>query len=369
MVVALEDLHWADASTLDLLAFLAHGVGRASCSSAPTARKRSASASRCSDSCPRRSALAPRCLWSSSRSGATTSKRSSARAARHGRRKHSSTRSLPAPRGIRSSRRSCSRPSPRRRGASARPAGHAAGGRRPPGHEQSRGPPCGGRGASGRTLRTARGGVTVGRACARRGAAAGGRARPVRAGPAANVPFPPRAVREAVYDTLLPGEREVLHERIARALTEEPRLAMSGGASAESAQHWAAARRPQEALAASLEAAKEAEQICGLTEALGHLERVLASGTRCRTPRGWRVSRCRPSSPGAQSWPASRPRATRWTYGAWSPRSTSTTGSTWGRSRRASASPPPPRRSGSPRSSTPASSSTWTMASELRRSP
>ena len=30
---------------------------------------------------------------------------------------------------------------------------------------------------------------------------------------------------EAVYDTLLPGEREVLHERIARAFTEEPRLA------------------------------------------------------------------------------------------------------------------------------------------------
>ena len=29
VVVALEDLHWADASTLDLLAFLAHGVGRA----------------------------------------------------------------------------------------------------------------------------------------------------------------------------------------------------------------------------------------------------------------------------------------------------------------------------------------------------
>jgi DNA-binding SARP family transcriptional activator/DNA-binding GntR family transcriptional regulator len=81
---------------------------------------------------------------------------------------------------------------------------------------------------------------------------------------------------EAVYDTLLPGEREVLHERIARALTEEPQLAMSGAAAAESAQHWAAARRPGEALAASLQAAKEAEEISGLTEALGHLERVLA---------------------------------------------------------------------------------------------
>ena len=81
---------------------------------------------------------------------------------------------------------------------------------------------------------------------------------------------------EAVYETLLPGEREVLHERIARALTEEPRLAMSGAAAAESAHHWTAARRPEEALAASLQAANEAEQVSGLTEALGHVERVLA---------------------------------------------------------------------------------------------
>ncbi len=80
---------------------------------------------------------------------------------------------------------------------------------------------------------------------------------------------------EAVYETLLPGEREVLHGRIARALTEEPRLAM-GGAAGEAAQHWAAARRPAEALAASLQAAKEAERISGLAEALGYLERVLA---------------------------------------------------------------------------------------------
>jgi DNA-binding SARP family transcriptional activator/DNA-binding GntR family transcriptional regulator len=81
---------------------------------------------------------------------------------------------------------------------------------------------------------------------------------------------------EAVYATLLPGEREVLHERIARALTEEPRLAVSGAAAAECAHHWAAARRPAEALAASLQAAVEAEEVSGLAEALGHVERVLA---------------------------------------------------------------------------------------------
>ena len=74
---------------------------------------------------------------------------------------------------------------------------------------------------------------------------------------------------EAVYGTLLPGEREVLHERLARALTEGP------GGAAEAAQHWAAAGRPVEALEASLRAAREAEAVSGLTEALRHVERVL----------------------------------------------------------------------------------------------
>ena len=80
---------------------------------------------------------------------------------------------------------------------------------------------------------------------------------------------------EAVYATLLAGEREVLHERLARAITEEPRLALSGATAAEAAQHWAAARRPLEALAASLQAARDAEAVSGLTEALHHVERVL----------------------------------------------------------------------------------------------
>jgi DNA-binding SARP family transcriptional activator/DNA-binding GntR family transcriptional regulator/DNA-binding Lrp family transcriptional regulator len=79
---------------------------------------------------------------------------------------------------------------------------------------------------------------------------------------------------EAVYGTLLPGERELLHERLARALSDEPGLAARSGA-AEPAQHWAAAGRPVEALGASLQAAREAEAVSGLTEALGHVERVL----------------------------------------------------------------------------------------------
>jgi DNA-binding SARP family transcriptional activator/DNA-binding GntR family transcriptional regulator len=80
---------------------------------------------------------------------------------------------------------------------------------------------------------------------------------------------------EAVYGTLLPGEREVLHERLARALGAAPALAVSGAAAGELAQHWAAAGRPVEALEASLEAARDAEAVSGLTEALRHVERVL----------------------------------------------------------------------------------------------
>jgi DNA-binding CsgD family transcriptional regulator/tetratricopeptide (TPR) repeat protein len=74
---------------------------------------------------------------------------------------------------------------------------------------------------------------------------------------------------EAVYSTILPGEREELHARLA----EE--LAAGGVAAAELASHWAAAGRPAEALAASIEAARQAEAVFGLAEALAHLERAL----------------------------------------------------------------------------------------------
>ena len=61
-----------------------------------------------------------------------------------------------------------------------------------------------------------------------------------------------------------------------RARSPRAGLAMSGAAAAEAAGHWVAAGRPAEALAASLQATKEAEEVCGLTEALGHVEQVLA---------------------------------------------------------------------------------------------
>jgi DNA-binding SARP family transcriptional activator len=76
-------------------------------------------------------------------------------------------------------------------------------------------------------------------------------------------------IAEAAYATLLPGEREDVHERLARA------LAGAGARAGELAEHWIAARRLEEALPASLQAAREAEAVSGLSEALRHIERVL----------------------------------------------------------------------------------------------
>jgi DNA-binding CsgD family transcriptional regulator len=75
---------------------------------------------------------------------------------------------------------------------------------------------------------------------------------------------------EAIYATILPGEREALHARLA------DELARSGAATpAELAPHWAAAGRTPEALVASVEAARQAQAVFGLAEAAAHLERAL----------------------------------------------------------------------------------------------
>jgi len=76
---------------------------------------------------------------------------------------------------------------------------------------------------------------------------------------------------EAIYATILPGEREELHARLAGELA---RIGAAGAA--ELAPHWAAAGRPAQALAASVEAARQAEAVFGLAEAHAHLERALA---------------------------------------------------------------------------------------------
>ena len=80
---------------------------------------------------------------------------------------------------------------------------------------------------------------------------------------------------EAVYATLLPGEREDVHARLATALAADPALAGTASAAAELAHHWTVAGRWPEALAASVAAARDAEAVSGLAEALRHLEHAL----------------------------------------------------------------------------------------------
>ena len=75
---------------------------------------------------------------------------------------------------------------------------------------------------------------------------------------------------ELVYGDLLPGERRRLHAAVAEWLT-----ARGGEAAAELAHHWYAARRPEEAIPACLGAARAASTIYAHADALRDLEQVL----------------------------------------------------------------------------------------------
>ena len=76
---------------------------------------------------------------------------------------------------------------------------------------------------------------------------------------------------EAVAAGLLPGERAVLHERLARALEAPGEESLA----AEAAAHWALAGRAAEELAARVAAAGAAERVFGYTEAAVHLQRAI----------------------------------------------------------------------------------------------
>jgi DNA-binding CsgD family transcriptional regulator len=84
-------------------------------------------------------------------------------------------------------------------------------------------------------------------------------------------------LREAVHDALLPGERIELHARIAGALTEDPNLASVNTAQAalELAHHWLEAHDEDRSFTAAWEAAVAAEQSFAYAEALLHLECAL----------------------------------------------------------------------------------------------
>lgn len=82
-------------------------------------------------------------------------------------------------------------------------------------------------------------------------------------------------LQEAAYGELLPGERHRLHAAYARTLTERPELCPASGAAAQVADHWFAAGDLAHALPAAVVAGMAAEARYGFTEARRHFERAL----------------------------------------------------------------------------------------------
>ncbi|MGN9808820.1 ATP-binding protein [Micromonospora sp. BQ11] len=82
-------------------------------------------------------------------------------------------------------------------------------------------------------------------------------------------------VREAVHDELLPGEHARLHARYAAAIEAQPNLVAAGRAPAEIAHHWYAAHDHPRALVAARTAARAAADRYAYAEQSRLLERVL----------------------------------------------------------------------------------------------
>ncbi|MER7543071.1 AAA family ATPase [Spirillospora sp. NPDC127506] len=82
-------------------------------------------------------------------------------------------------------------------------------------------------------------------------------------------------IREAVHDDLLPGEHTRLHTRYAEALENDPSLVPAGRLWVELSYHWKQAHNSLWALVASWRAAGEARKALAYAECLAMLERVL----------------------------------------------------------------------------------------------
>jgi predicted ATPase/DNA-binding CsgD family transcriptional regulator len=82
-------------------------------------------------------------------------------------------------------------------------------------------------------------------------------------------------LQEAVYDELLPGERRRLHAAVAHALSEDPHTGAFPQTVAELSHHWYAARHYPQALNASIAAARAAADVHGFTETHQQYERAL----------------------------------------------------------------------------------------------
>jgi DNA-binding CsgD family transcriptional regulator/tetratricopeptide (TPR) repeat protein len=95
-------------------------------------------------------------------------------------------------------------------------------------------------------------------------------------------------LREVIDADLLPGERARLHARLAQALTERPELADGppAVAAAELAAHWDAAGESTRALPARVQAGLAAERARAFPEAQRHYERALQLWDQATDPGG-----------------------------------------------------------------------------------
>jgi DNA-binding CsgD family transcriptional regulator len=82
-------------------------------------------------------------------------------------------------------------------------------------------------------------------------------------------------IREAVHDDLLPGEHGRLHGRFAEAIDADPTLVPPGRAAIEMAHHWHSAHDPIWALIGAWQAAAQAGRAVAPAERLSLLSRVL----------------------------------------------------------------------------------------------
>ena len=82
-------------------------------------------------------------------------------------------------------------------------------------------------------------------------------------------------IREAMHDELLPGEGSQLHSRFAEAIGADPALVPPGRAAAEEAHHWYAAHDLTRALTSAWQAAVKSSHALAHAEQLAMLSRVL----------------------------------------------------------------------------------------------
>jgi DNA-binding CsgD family transcriptional regulator len=91
-------------------------------------------------------------------------------------------------------------------------------------------------------------------------------------------------LREAIYADLLPGERTRLHARLAALLADERRLAELPGTAAALAHHALASHDIPAAFAASVQAGQEAERLAAPAEAHRHYDQALSLWERAGDP-------------------------------------------------------------------------------------